>query len=418
MLKHNSLAKSFETKNWKVVIEKHGPHYTFNPTQAAKSRKEGGEAINILFKTMATHSDKPQLTKRLGVVIDDIRRAIPGKKYTNEDYWVTFKVIVTHKKTKRVSSTVVESASQITTTIQALCEGLRSEIANYRRSERQFIPTHGRIRFNGNSRPIVRYGGLAALVDLERILEQERSLEVFKPKKPKTNENHVGVEIEFVCPLDKTELAKRLRQASLASHVELKSDGSISTMGNGIGHELAVIMPESKRVEILDRVCAVLKGAGAKVNKTCGLHVHLDMRFRNREKSFFNLVKAQPVLYGMNPKSRQESRYCKKTKTVDIATESANRYKGVNASSLRKFGTIEVRIHSGTCDYVKITNWIDILISVVDSTPEIVRSPRTLKSFSKQFGVNDRLIAYIESRLRLFSETGEISDDADEVAAS
>jgi hypothetical protein len=203
-----------------------------------------------------------------------------------------------------------------------------------------------------------------------------------------------------------------LVQADLGNYVTLKGDGSIRVDRSGHNaHELTACIPESQRKVVIAKIAAVLKEADALINKSCGFHVHLDMRSRDRVKAFGNLVTAQNVFYAMNPKSRKESTYCKKTMSKDLDKErNGSRYKGVNAAAISKYGTLEIRIHSGTVDEVKINNWVDLLISVTDADAPFKRAPRTIDSFCKGYNIPAELRSYIIERIRKFNSGSDLTD--------
>jgi len=229
---------------------------------------------------------------------------------------------------------------------------------------------------------------------------------VFTKKLPKNIERHVTVEIEFACKDNAKELGVKLHDAGVGPYVTLKTDGSVRDFGAGyFGHELVVCMPVSKRYEVIRDVLKVINAAGARVNKTCGLHVHLDMRGYDHRKAFSNLVSAQKILYQMVPASRRDNTYCKPTlhKSYDMYRNSSNRYLGINPQSYRKHGTIEVRLHSGTTDYTKITNFVDILIGVGYNDSKIARGATSVSGFIKQHKLPSYLGTYITSRIALFS---------------
>jgi hypothetical protein len=163
--------------------------------------------------------------------------------------------------------------------------------------------------------------------------------------------------------------------------------------------ELAVIFKQSEMHEVMRKVCQVLGKFDAKVNSSCGLHVHLDARNRVPQDMVDRLVRAQDLLYHMVPKARLNSTYCKKTLSKNMNT--LDRYQGINKTAFRKYGSIEVRIHSGSTSYAKITNWIEVLLKIIDT--DYKRLPSTLKGLEKTFKFNDVLMGYIKERLTKFS---------------
>lgn len=239
-----------------------------------------------------------------------------------------------------------------------------------------------------------------------RLRERGLANLVYKNKIPKTNENHVGLELEFTAKADRVQLGVALFQAGVAEFVTLKGDASIRIEKNDHhSHELVICVPQSLLDFIVKKVTEVLEKFEASVNKSTGFHAHIDVRNRDRSKVFSRLVAAQGLLYAMQPASRRNNTYCKRTTSRDRYTaEKTSRYQGVNPHSISKHSTVEVRLHAGTVSFEKIVNWAKLLITIADGDSVIPpRAPRKLDSFCKAFGVGGELREYIKARLDKFS---------------
>ena len=159
--------------------------------------------------------------------------------------------------------------------------------------------------------------------------------------------------------------------------------------------------------------CVVLKETQCRVNASTGFHAHLDMRNRNKELSFHNLVSAQSILYAMNPKSRAEGSFSRKTSSKDFSEVSrrGQRYLGVNPCSYSRHRTIEVRLHSGTIDSTKICNWLEILINIANKPDKVLRATAKVDTFCKQYGLNDTIKTYINERINKFGSVDNIPQE-------
>lgn len=201
---------------------------------------------------------------------------------------------------------------------------------------------------------------------------------------PNTMDNYIGIEIEFITHLDRDTVARRLFDHGLQYISSLVGDCSINVDNCGdTGLELRLLIRQEKLKYTLKFVEGFLRSIKAKANNSCGLHVHLDMRQRNKFKAFSNLLKAEPLLFKLNPINRMRSRFCAPTtvKTITKNPDRVSRYMGINQKSLLKHKTLEVRIHKGTVNIDEIYLWSSLLTKIVDGPKlkEIVDHPAKLE---------------------------------------
>lgn len=260
-----------------------------------------------------------------------------------------------------------------------------------------------------------------------------RTRKVFETKKPLTDAHHVGVEIEFASMMDKFELATELTKENVQDFVQLKDDGSVKKDGEfNNAHELCIVAPEAIIHEVVKRALrAINKDGKSKVGEKvrAGLHIHLDMRGRDRKLCFHNLAKAQRILYAMNPRSRTDGTTTKGTKDVvwskrvdssdfdtALAESSRERYYGINLQALSKFNTIEIRIHSGSTNEEKILNWITILTKIVNMTTKIDVEAAKAETFCDYYGLDQTICDYINKRIAKFKDSSGKHVTVDEAA--
>lgn len=199
-----------------------------------------------------------------------------------------------------------------------------------------------------------------------------------------------GIEIEFLSPMTRSQIAAALRAAGLeaedstyshrtTAHWKMVYDGSVAN-----GHELvSPPLPFNedgfRQVEI---ACGVLGRLGARINRTCGLHVHHDARDLS-DQQVINIVadyaRYEDEFDAMMPTSRkgQNNRYCRTLRKGRTLRESVNaigklktraelenflgeRYHKVNVESMARHGTLEFRQHSGTVEAEKILAWVQV----------------------------------------------------------
>lgn len=236
-----------------------------------------------------------------------------------------------------------------------------------------------------------------------------------EPKHPSTFDRYVGIEIEcFVQRKSDETLAEAFYEAGLAPYVCVGDDGSLSCDWDGFASvEVRVLARETEYPEIVRRVCEVLAKHEARVNKSCGLHVHLDCRKivgRNPKKVHARLVTALPLLSAIVPQSRINNRYCRPNeKKKIIAKTHEDRYRAINGRAYKSHRTIEVRLHSGTVEAAKIHHWIDLVRKIADG-PDFGKCPKRLTTLARRLGLSAELCAYIEQRIIKFQSPSPETD--------
>ena len=160
----------------------------------------------------------------------------------------------------------------------------------------------------------------------------------------------------------------------------------------------------------LENCCKALNEAGAQVNISTGLHVHIGAANLSDEayiNVFKNYQKLERVIDTFMARSRRanNSQWCRTlqgrnfmwctTKSDIFDAMNGDRYFKVNACSYARHQTIEFRQHQGSTDFEKISNWVNfcaklvawskknVLSSEVTSIDEIPFLTKKEKSFFK-----------------------------------
>ena len=248
---------------------------------------------------------------------------------------------------------------------------------------------------------------------LKRLLELGINAEIQKY-------NHEGydkwkITIDGSCTSDGTELIEDLHGNMVYKGVELVSP----------------VLKSYDGLEQLKIVCDVLEELGAKVDDTCGLHVHFNasnMTINNVKNVLIFCYNNQEILDSMMPNCRRtyvcdfckpialgEIRRVKKAKTREgIGRHLKTRHKIINARSYRRsHNTIEFRSHEGTIDYEEIRKWVQIINSIIEyccSLNALLKINVTYKSeevklnkFLKDLGIrNSELSKYVVGRINGF----------------
>jgi hypothetical protein len=201
-----------------------------------------------------------------------------------------------------------------------------------------------------------------------------------------------GIEIEAY-GISRDRVAQALRTAGINCNAEgynhdiraswkVVTDGSLS--GDNTFELVSPILEGEDGLQQLRTVSAVLTRLGAKINKSCGLHVHFDavnMDLTNWKNLIKNYAALEGTIDSMMPMSRRgtANNYCRTMKIanlnakIDVARTLdqvrgifSNRYSKVNTQAFSRHRTIEFRQHSGTFEATKIENWILFLHNLVD----------------------------------------------------
>lgn len=177
-------------------------------------------------------------------------------------------------------------------------------------------------------------------------------------------------------------------------HWKIVTDSSLRVPPGYVG--LEVVSPPIEDLLSIEVVGGLLQGMAARVNKSCGLHVHVDAR-----NMPMDAMKRLAYLYhdyedsidGLMPASRRASQntYCNAVKgrvdlgrlerarniqEIQMAINSGSRYTKLNLGSFYKHGTVEFRQHSGTVDPIKIVKWVTFCRRMVDLAVKSAAEPR------------------------------------------
>ena len=211
-----------------------------------------------------------------------------------------------------------------------------------------------------------------------------------------------GIEIEFIgANTQQVESALRERSINASAetynhntrrHWKIVTDASLGYSDAG---ELVspILCGESGLAELSAVTAALNTIPGINIDRRCGLHVHLawDGMTPDQVKSVCKRYAAhESEIDGWMPRSRRGSARYSKTldreylRRIDSGTtlsgigySQRDRYFKVNTVPLTSYGTVEFRQHSGTTEYLKISNWVRFLVSFVEASCELSGSSAT-----------------------------------------
>lgn len=223
-----------------------------------------------------------------------------------------------------------------------------------------------------------------------------------KPNKVDKN-NYIGLEIECFGKISQSKLEDIIIDAKLPMKFSIGDDSSIKsnlvirteTLGYddwnynreyrqtrniyAPGYEIKCLIKEKDLYKCITQLYKLLKKHDIQVNHTCGLHVHIDMRNRDVEKSYYRLFKHQSYLTMCISKDRLSNDF---TMPNMYYMDRDDHYNAISYDSYRKFKTLEVRMHEATLDSKAVYNWVSLLLGIVKQD----RISSNLKSYySKKF---------------------------------
>lgn len=221
---------------------------------------------------------------------------------------------------------------------------------------------------------------------------QKNARTVYEGKAPSLPRKYIGIEIEFCAPIREEQFVLKLFQNGIHKFAQLKQDGSLRPKEKEFGYELAILLEESNYKKGLKKITDLLASVKAVAkDRRCGLHVHLDMRRRNKDLVYNNLVACQYALLSIVDPTRYNNEFCRLVNTRKFPTEFTGerqeRYKTINAAAYYKFRTLEVRMHEGSVDSNEITHWVDLLIK--------------LGNYSKKMKYDVTKLSILQQRLKL-----------------
>jgi hypothetical protein len=202
---------------------------------------------------------------------------------------------------------------------------------------------------------------------------------------------------------------------STRSHWKIVTDSSLT--GRNTFELVSPILKGEQGIEELKTVCRVLNECGAKVNKSCGTHIHFDaanLDLRTWKNIFINYARLENLIDGFMPASRKgdNNTYChgfgnfnnfeqkiEQAMTLNnIANDifGRNRYFKINAQSYSRHKTIEFRQHGGTVEFEKISNWVYFLDNLVTRSESALIENTTLDGLADFNSQN--IVEYIKRR--------------------
>lgn len=166
----------------------------------------------------------------------------------------------------------------------------------------------------------------------------------------------------------------------------------------------------------LQRVCEALTRLQPVVNRSCGLHVHVDcsdFNWRKLQMLMALWCRYEPFFFELMPPARRTNHFCYHMhrsawsgataavwnhirQALDARTEGSfntharhiSRYAALNVSGWWRHGRVEFRLHSGTINYAKVKHWAMLCSAVIGRVnhPELPPVSTAMRSAPRASG--------------------------------
>lgn len=200
----------------------------------------------------------------------------------------------------------------------------------------------------------------------------------------------------------------------------VERDGSVTDYRGFGGEVVSPVLSGPDGIRQVIAVMQALRQAGARVDRRCGMHVHVDcgdmtgeqigrlmVAYADRQDAFDAMV-APSRRAGRNTYCQPFSQYAKdqNKQSLELRRRAADseRYRTVNLQNLGRTGTVEFRQHQGSLNGTKATAWIKMLLSLTASVMATAdeylpaSAPELLEALTAH-GLDDAAARYMTGRL-------------------
>lgn len=285
------------------------------------------------------------------------------------------------------------------------------------RKERQVISAESKDLF-GES--VTMIGGVYSTPNTWGLAYERMMKNAFDlPKKPlNAKATYVGIELELVYRGDINTLKALMAAERLHKNVSITNDDSVRACHNNPGYrgiELQILCQTNEVESVMAKIQRVIDNplVDGYTNRSCGLHVHVDMRNRDLALVYRNFVRVQGLLRGSQPFGRVNNIHCRENdsevfnfKKVD---RREDRYWTINGHAFNEHKTLEIRTHEGTTNCQAIVNWVKFVDAIASFTKEIPASKFRLVAdlvAATEISIPTESLLYIDKRIERFQSVG------------
>lgn len=252
-----------------------------------------------------------------------------------------------------------------------------------------------------------------------------------------------GVELEFIlgAGTNREALARRISEAGVpcssesynhttGRHWKITTDGSVDPYYTTGFEIVSPILRGEEGFRQTQIVCDILKATGCKVNKKCGLHVHVgasDWELATFKNLMLLYKQAETHIDSFMAPSRRnsENAYAKSLRIdnglLNIASNmddvaracgqqpgrgnvrSSGRYYKVNLQCYWQHGTVEFRHHQGTIEADKVLNWTKLCLRMALAAKQGTAVANSFDAFFTAVSAPDDEKAFFQGRAAFFA---------------
>ena len=222
-----------------------------------------------------------------------------------------------------------------------------------------------------------------------------------------TSDLTFGIEIECI-GLSMTAASNALNAANIScvaegyTHSVMRTwkvvpDGSLNSR-SGSCEVVSPVLRGNSGLDEIRSVMAVLRTAGARINQSCGMHIHIGVDSLTREQQAEVIRRHQvwqPAFDSLLTENRRISTRWAKRRNESSAlhlarnwedgsneramlSRNSDRYHSLNVNSFHKYGTFEFRAHHGSLNGKNATAWIALHLAFIAACAADANAPSSI----------------------------------------
>jgi hypothetical protein len=228
----------------------------------------------------------------------------------------------------------------------------------------------------------------------------------------------LGIELEFVAEKSSKITNWDEEEFPSARFLTFKGDGSINAQNDQESlaryQELNYFMNPNSPSDWKDLQDCLkyMTDNGARVNSSCGNHVHIDMRGKTSQQASRIAGKIRNALKDWAHRTLHHNRAYNQYCGV-FREHTNNKYTAVNTLPFRRFGTIEVRVGMATLNFYKLKLWTEFLQYMASPGASIETFDDFMQSDCPSY-----IKVWIFGRIRKFHKSYEANGKGDIIGIS